>query len=91
MKINYTNQDYNEKETLKKLNVDKIVHFIKLEYSEITDKATRVVGYIILQFTTRENTVLMVKSEKVLNIIVLRLEKKFNIKAKTSLEEFLFC
>ena len=29
MKINYANQDYNEKETLKKLNVDKIVYFIK--------------------------------------------------------------
>ncbi len=64
MKINYTNQDYNEKETLKKLNVDKIVHFIKLEYPEITDKETRVVEYIILQFTNREIAVLMENPKK---------------------------
>lgn len=64
MKINYTNQDYNEKETLKKLNVDKIVHFIKLEYPVITDIETRVVEYIILQFTTREIAVLMGNPKK---------------------------
>lgn len=73
----------------KKLNVDKIVDFIKKEYPDINEKETRVIEYIALQFTTREIAVLMGKSEKSIEYYRSQIRKKFDIKANTSLEEFL--
>jgi len=48
-----------------------------------------VIEYITLQFTTREIAVLMGKSEKSIEYYRSQIRKKLNIKANTSLEEFL--
>jgi DNA-binding NarL/FixJ family response regulator len=72
----------------KKLNVDKIVHFIKKEYPDINEKETRVIEYIALQFTTREIAVLMGKSEKSIEYYRSQIRKNMNLKPSVSLEEY---
>ena len=73
----------------KKLNVDKIIDFIKKEYPEISDKETRVIEYIALHFTTKEIALLMDKSEKSIEYYRSQIRKKMNINAASSLEDYL--
>lgn len=73
----------------RKLNVDKIVDFVKKEYPEVTSKEIVVIEYIALQFTTKEIALLMDKSEKTIEYYRSQIRKKLNLKANKTLEEYL--
>lgn len=73
----------------KKLNVDKIIDFIKREYPEISYKELLVIEYIALHFTTKEIALLMDKSEKSIEYYRSQIRKKMNITAASSLEDYI--
>lgn len=73
----------------KKLNVDKIIDFVKKEYTEISHKELIVIEYIALHFTTKEIALLMDKSEKSIEYYRSQIRKKMNINAESSLEDYL--
>lgn len=73
----------------RKLNVDKIVDFVKKEYPEVTSKEIVVIEYIALQFTTKEIALLMDKSEKTIEYYRSQIRKKLNLTANNTLEEYL--
>jgi DNA-binding CsgD family transcriptional regulator len=73
----------------KKLNVDKIIDFIKKEYPKISNKELIVIEYIALHFTTKEIALLMDKSEKSIEYYRSQIRKKMNINAESSLEDYL--
>lgn len=72
----------------KKLNVDKIVAFIKKELPEITPKEIEIIEYIMLQFTTKEIAILMDKSEKSIEYYRAQIRKKINVSNDQTIEEF---
>lgn len=73
----------------KKLNVDKIVNFIKKEHPEITEKELKVIEYITLQFTSKEIALLMDKSEKSVEYYRTQIRKKIKLNSSNTLEEYL--
>lgn len=73
----------------KKLNVDKIVDYIKKDHPEISDKEIRVIEYIALQFTTKEIALLMGKSEKSIEYYRSQIRKKLHLTNSSTLEEYL--
>ena len=73
----------------KKLNVDKIVNFIKKEHPEITEKEIKVIEYIALHFTTKEIALLMDKSEKSVEYYRTQIRKKIKLNSSSTLEEYL--
>lgn len=73
----------------KKLNVDKIIDFIKKEYPKISNKELIVIEYIALHFTTKEIALLIDKSEKSIEYYRSQIRKKMNINAESSLEDYL--
>ena len=73
----------------KKLNVDKIIDFVKQDYPEISIKEIRVIEYIALHFTTKESAVLMDKSEKSIEYYRSQIRKKINLNPNVSLEEYI--
>ena len=73
----------------KKLNVDKIIDFVKQDYPEISIKEIRVIEYIALHFTTREIALLMNKSEKSIEYYRSQIRKKINLNPNVSLEEYI--
>lgn len=72
----------------KKLNVDKIVDFIKKNYPEISEKEIRVIEYITMHFTTKEIALLMGKSEKSVEYYRSQIRKKIQLDKNESLEDF---
>jgi DNA-binding CsgD family transcriptional regulator len=72
----------------KKLNVDKIVDFVKKSYPEISEKEIRVIEYITLHFTTKEIALLMGKSEKSVEYYRSQIRKKIQLDKNESLEDF---
>lgn len=104
-------QNYNEKETLKrvklclntffdnyrelnqiiqkKLNVDKILSFVKTNYLEISNNELKVIEYISLRFTTKEIALLMDKSEKSIEYYRSQIRKKIQLNPNDSIEDFL--
>ncbi len=75
----------------KKLNVDKIVDFIKKDYPEISDKEIRVIEYITLHFTSKEIALLIDKSEKSVEYYRSQIRKKIQLSKNESLEDFFTC
>jgi DNA-binding CsgD family transcriptional regulator len=73
----------------KKLNVDKIVNFIKKDHPEITDKEIKVIEYIALNFTSKEIALLMDKSEKSVEYYRTQIRKKIKLNSSSTLEEYL--
>jgi DNA-binding CsgD family transcriptional regulator/tetratricopeptide (TPR) repeat protein len=73
----------------KKLNVDKIISYVNINFPEITEKEKRVIEYITLHFTTKEIALLMDKSEKSIEYYRSQIRKKMNLGSNSSLEEFL--
>jgi DNA-binding CsgD family transcriptional regulator len=73
----------------KKLNVDKIINHVNINFPEITEKEKRVIEYITLHFTTKEIALLMDKSEKSIEYYRSQIRKKMNLGSNSSLEEFL--
>lgn len=73
----------------RKLNVDKIVTYVKQEHPDITAKEIMVIEYIALQFTTKEIALLMDKSEKSVEYYRSQIRKKVKLNSNVSLEEFL--
>lgn len=73
----------------KKLNVDKIIDFVKQDYPEISIKEIRVIEYIALHFTTKEIALLMDKSEKSIEYYRSQIRKKINLNPNVSLEEYI--
>jgi DNA-binding CsgD family transcriptional regulator len=72
----------------KKLNVDKIVDFVKKSYPEISEKEIHVIEYITLHFTTKEIALLMGKSEKSVEYYRSQIRKKIQLDKNESLEDF---
>lgn len=72
-----------------KLNVDKIIAFVKEQHPDITAKEISVIEFIALQFTTKEIALLMDKSEKTIEYYRSQIRKKFNLTANNTLEEYL--
>jgi DNA-binding NarL/FixJ family response regulator len=73
----------------KKLNVDKIISYVNINFPEITEKEKRVIEYITLHFTTKEIALLMDKSEKSIEYYRSQIRKKMNLGSNSSLEEFI--
>jgi DNA-binding CsgD family transcriptional regulator len=73
----------------KKLNVDKIVNFIKKDHPDITDKEIKVIEYISLNFTSKEIALLMDKSEKSVEYYRTQIRKKIKLNSSSTLEEYL--
>jgi DNA-binding CsgD family transcriptional regulator len=73
----------------KKLNVDKIIDFVKHDYPEISIKEIRIIEYIALHFTTKEIALLMDKSEKSIEYYRSQIRKKINLNPNVSLEEYI--
>jgi DNA-binding CsgD family transcriptional regulator len=73
----------------KKLNVDKIVDFIKKHHPEITEKEIKVIEYIALHFTTKEIALLMDKSEKSVEYYRTQIRKKIQLNSSSTLEDYL--
>lgn len=104
-------ENYNEKETLKrlkvclnsffdnyreltqmmqkKLNVDQIIGFVKIQFPEINEKELKVIEYIALHFTTKEIALLLDKSEKSVEYYRSQIRKKIKLNSNISLEEYL--
>lgn len=104
-------QNYNEKETLKKLklclnsffdnyreltkimqkklNVEKIINHININFPKISEKEKRVIEHIAFHFTTKEIALLMNKSEKSIDYYRSQIRKKMNLGPNNSIEEFL--
>jgi DNA-binding CsgD family transcriptional regulator len=73
----------------KRLNVDKIVNFIKKDHPDITDKEIKVIEYITLNFTSKEIALLMDKSEKSVEYYRTQIRKKIKLNSSSTLEEYL--
>jgi DNA-binding CsgD family transcriptional regulator len=73
----------------KKLNVNKIVDFIKKDHPEITEKEIKVIEYIAMHFTTKEIALLMDKSEKSVEYYRTQIRKKIQLNSSSTLEEYL--
>ena len=73
----------------KKLNIDKIINYVNINFPEITEKEKRVIEYITLHFTTKEIALLMDKSEKSIEYYRSQIRKKMNLGSNSSLEEFI--
>jgi DNA-binding CsgD family transcriptional regulator/Tfp pilus assembly protein PilF len=73
----------------KKLNVDKMIDYVKKDHPEITDKEIRVIEYIALHFTTKEIAILMGKSEKSIEYYRSQIRKKMQLSINYTLEEYL--
>lgn len=73
----------------KKLNVDKMLFYIRKEHPEITDKEIRVIEYIALHFTTKEIALLLGKSEKSIEYYRTQIRKKMQLTITCTLEEYL--
>jgi tetratricopeptide (TPR) repeat protein len=72
----------------KKLNVDKIVDFIRLKFPDVNDIEIKVIEYIAQQFTTKEIAVLLDKSEKSVEYYRSQIRKKINLNGDITLEQF---
>lgn len=73
----------------KKLNVDKIIAFVKEHHPDITAKEISVIEFIALQFTTKEIALLMDKSEKSIEYYRSQIRKKLHLSTNSTLEEYL--
>jgi tetratricopeptide (TPR) repeat protein len=73
----------------KKLNVDKMLFYVRKEHPEITDKDICVIEYIALHFTTKEIALLMGKSEKSIEYYRSQIRKKLQLQSDSTLEEYL--
>lgn len=73
----------------KRLNIDKIVAFIKKDYPEISEKEVRVIEYIVMHFTTKEIALLMDKSEKSVEYYRSQIRKKIQLTSNSSLEDYI--
>jgi DNA-binding CsgD family transcriptional regulator len=73
----------------KKLNVDKMLFYVRKEHPEITDKEIRVIEYIALHFTTKEIALLLGKSEKSIEYYRTQIRKKMQLTITCTLEEYL--
>lgn len=73
----------------RKLNVDKIIAFVKEKHPDITAKEISVIEFIALQFTTKEIALLMDKSEKSIEYYRSQIRKKLHLSTNSTLEEYL--
>lgn len=73
----------------RKLNVDKIIAFVKEQHPDITAKEISVIEFIALQFTTKEIALLMDKSEKSIEYYRSQIRKKLHLSTNSTLEEYL--
>jgi DNA-binding CsgD family transcriptional regulator len=73
----------------RRLNIDKIVAFIKKYYPEISEKEVRVIEYIVMHFTTKEIALLMDKSEKSVEYYRSQIRKKIQLSSNSSLEDYI--
>jgi DNA-binding CsgD family transcriptional regulator len=73
----------------RRLNIDKIVAFIKKYYPEISEKEVCVIEYIVMHFTTKEIALLMDKSEKSVEYYRSQIRKKIQLTSNCSLEDYI--
>ncbi len=73
----------------KKVNVEKVITTLKVDFPNLNERELLVAEYILLQFTTKEIALLMDKSEKSIEYNRTQIRKKLNLSADYSLENFL--